>query len=96
VKDGIISDPRRCRFDPASLACKGTDAADCLTELQVAQVRNIYDGARNPKTGEPIYSGWERGSEFLDASPIGSWPGYFRGEGGAGAAGVLAVVGISR
>jgi feruloyl esterase len=80
VKDGIISDPRRCRFDPATLACKGADAADCLTEPQVVQVRKIYDGARNPRTGERIYSGWERGSEFLDASPIGSWAGYFVGK----------------
>ncbi|HKV79020.1 MAG TPA: tannase/feruloyl esterase family alpha/beta hydrolase [Candidatus Sulfotelmatobacter sp.] len=80
VKDGIITDPRRCKFDPASLACKGADAADCLTESQVAQVRKIYDGARNPRTGEQIYSGWERGSEFLDGSTIGSWAGYFVGK----------------
>src|SRR5579883_1035498 len=32
VKDGIIGDPRRCRFDPASLLCRdGQDAPDCLT-----------------------------------------------------------------
>ena len=23
VKDGVIDDPRRCRFDPSLLACKG-------------------------------------------------------------------------
>lgn len=80
VKDGIISDPRRCKFDPASLTCKGADNADCLTESQVAQVRKIYDGVRNPRTGEQMYSGWERGSEFLDSSPIGSWAGYFVGK----------------
>ena len=71
IKDGIISNPRLCKFDPSSLACKGADAADCLTEPQVAQVRKIYAGARNPRTGEEIYSGWERGSEFLDGSEIG-------------------------
>lgn len=80
IKDGIISNPRLCNFGPASLACKGADAADCLTEPQVAQVRKIYDGTRNPRTGEQIYSGWERGSEFLDGSPIGSWAGYFVGK----------------
>ncbi|MGH8260791.1 MAG: tannase/feruloyl esterase family alpha/beta hydrolase, partial [Steroidobacteraceae bacterium] len=31
VKDGIISAPGRCHFDPAVLQCKGEDAADCLT-----------------------------------------------------------------
>ena len=80
VKDGIISDPRRCKFDPATLVCKGADGADCLTESQVAEVKSIYDGAHNPRTGERIYSGWERGSEFLDNSPIGSWAGYFVGK----------------
>lgn len=80
VKDGIISDPRRCKFDPRSLACKGADADDCLTEVQLAEVRKIYDGAHNPRTGQQIYSGWERGSEFLDNSPIGNWAGYFVGK----------------
>jgi feruloyl esterase len=80
IKDGIISNPRLCKFDPSSLACKGADAADCLSQSQVAQVRKIYDGARNPRTGEQIYSGWERGSEFLDGSPVGSWAGYFVGK----------------
>ncbi|HXJ89446.1 MAG TPA: tannase/feruloyl esterase family alpha/beta hydrolase [Candidatus Binatia bacterium] len=80
VKDGIIGDPRRCKFDPATLVCKGGDGADCLTEPQVAEVKSIYDGAHNPRTGKRIYSGWERGSEFLDNSPIGSWAGYFVGK----------------
>ena len=51
VKDGIIGDPRSCRFDPAALECRGEDGADCLTKGQVAAVRAIYDGAKNPRTG---------------------------------------------
>ena len=31
VKDNIINDPRACKFDPGTLACKAGDAADCLT-----------------------------------------------------------------
>ena len=32
LKDGLIDDPRRCTFDPATLACKaGADDATCLT-----------------------------------------------------------------
>src|SRR5580704_12361863 len=31
VKDGLIDDPTRCKFDPQTLACKGEDGADCLT-----------------------------------------------------------------
>ncbi len=30
LKDGLISDPRQCHFDPATLACKDADAETCL------------------------------------------------------------------
>jgi feruloyl esterase len=73
VKDGLIDDPRACRFDPGSLLCEGDDNESCLTPRQVAAVRMIYDGARNPRTGERIFSGWARGSEA-------GWPGYFVGQ----------------
>src|SRR5215510_3298951 len=42
VKDGIISDPQMCKFDPAVLMCKAGDGADCLTASQVASARNAY------------------------------------------------------
>jgi feruloyl esterase len=73
VKDGIIGDPRACHFDPAALECRGEDAADCLTKGQVAAVRAIYDGAKNPRTGDRLYSGWAPGSEA-------GWTGYFVGQ----------------
>jgi feruloyl esterase len=72
LNDGIISDPRRCRFDPAAIECKGADGPDCLTAGQVTAVRKIYDGARNPRTGEQLFPGWARGSEP-------GWGGYFVG-----------------
>jgi hypothetical protein len=31
VKDGILEDPTRCKFDPGVLTCKGGDAPTCLT-----------------------------------------------------------------
>jgi hypothetical protein len=65
VKDGIISAPRSCRFDPASLQCKGDDQPDCLSTAQVAAVRAIYQGPRNARTGKQIYPGFEPGSESM-------------------------------
>jgi len=65
VKDGIISAPDRCNFDPAVLSCKGADAPDCLTPAQVAAARAIYQGPRNPRTGAQIFPGFEPGSEAL-------------------------------
>ena len=76
IKDGIISDPRRCRFDPGALLCKNGDAPSCLTQPQVEAVREIYAGALNPRTGEHIFPGWVRGSESLPDG-TGSWAAYF-------------------
>ena len=80
LKDGIIDDPRRCNFDPAALQCKGADDGSCLTALQVAAVRKIYDGAKNPRTGEQIFSGWVRGSEGFSEAQLGGWTGYIVGQ----------------
>ncbi len=73
VKDGIIGEPLSCKFDPGVLQCSGVDRADCLTTSEVAAVRKIYDGAKNPRTGQRLYSGWVRGSEA-------GWSSYFVGQ----------------
>jgi hypothetical protein len=65
VKDGIISAPRSCTFDPAVLQCKGSDTADCLTAPQVKALRAIYEGPKNPRTGQQIYAGFSPGSEAM-------------------------------
>jgi feruloyl esterase len=63
VKDGIVSSPQTCHFDPAVLQCKSEDGPDCLTAPQVAALRAIYAGPRNPRTGQSIFPGFEPGSE---------------------------------
>ena len=65
VKDGVISSPRACRFDPASLQCKSGDTPDCLTAPQVSALKAIYAGSTNVRTGRPIYPGFEVGSEAM-------------------------------
>ena len=64
VTDGVLDDPRRCHFDPATLQCRSGDAAHCLTAPQVETARKIYGGAVNPRTGAAIYPGLEPGSEM--------------------------------
>jgi feruloyl esterase len=66
--DGLISDPRRCRFDPLSISCPaGVDRSDCLTQPQAASLRKFYGGPRN-SAGEQLFPGWAPGVEDL------GWP----------------------
>ncbi len=64
VKDGLISDPTRCHFDPKTIECKGEDSSNCLKPAQVAAVQAIYAGPRDPKTGKTIFPTFEPGSEL--------------------------------
>jgi feruloyl esterase len=74
LKDGLIADPRNCRFDPASLLCKEADSNDCLTPAQVEAVSRVYAGPVNPRTKKQIYPGVPAGSE-LDWGRFGPPPG---------------------
>jgi feruloyl esterase len=42
LADGLITDPRRCTFQPQSLKCAGADGPACLTPGQVETVSRIY------------------------------------------------------
>jgi feruloyl esterase len=77
--DGVIEDPRSCRFDPAALLCKAEDGPECLTEAQVGVVRAIYAGPRN-RTGELVFPGWDPGSEAPGGDPRLGWTAYIVGQ----------------
>jgi feruloyl esterase len=62
VKDNIINDPRACKFDPGTLACKAGDTADCLTAAQVESVRQLYSPVKSA-TGQVVYPGRSPGVE---------------------------------
>jgi feruloyl esterase len=64
VKDGVIDDPTKCKFDPKVLACRGADGPTCLTASQVESVRKIYAAPINPRTKQIIFPGFEPGSEL--------------------------------
>ncbi len=56
VKDGVLNDPRECKFDVASLQCKAGDADNCLTAPQVAPVKRVYEPAKT-KSGQVVFPG---------------------------------------
>jgi feruloyl esterase len=51
VKDGVIDQPDRCAFDPATLRCEGADAPTCLTPAQVETARAMYGPVKDPASG---------------------------------------------
>jgi pimeloyl-ACP methyl ester carboxylesterase len=61
--DGLISDPRACNFDPASIECPvgTTDTSKCLTSAEVDAAGKIYGGPLDASTnvrmqaGRPLY-----------------------------------------
>jgi feruloyl esterase len=64
VKDGVIENPRRCRFDPQALLCKNGDSNDCLTQPQVDAARKLYTAPVNPRTKQDVFPPLEPGSEL--------------------------------
>jgi len=62
VKDGILTDPHQCDFDPALLLCKGEDSENCLTRPQLDAVKSVYAPTKFT-SGEIIYPGKAMGSE---------------------------------
>jgi feruloyl esterase len=83
LADGVIADPRRCKFDPTVLTCRGEDTNECLTPPQVAALQKIYQGPKNPRTGASIFPGFAMGGEagwtglVANRSATGLPNGYF-------------------
>ncbi len=74
VKDGVIEDPSRCRFDPGTLLCKGAESDACLTALQLTALRQIYAGPRDSK-GRQVFPGYSPGGE----AEQGGWAAWITG-----------------
>jgi pimeloyl-ACP methyl ester carboxylesterase len=78
VKDGLIENPERCKFDPGILECKDAAGSACLSKAQVETARLMYASPVNPKTGRVI-AGVAPGSE-LGWTDLG-WTGSARATG---------------
>ena len=71
VNDGVLENPASCKFDPAVLACKGTDTSSCLTPPQVEAARQIYGGSMNPRTKQALFPGLAPGGELGWSEGVG-------------------------
>lgn len=63
VADGILNDPRECKFDPSVLLCKNGDADSCLTAKQITALKKIYEGAHDSH-GRDLFPGFLPGAEM--------------------------------
>lgn len=74
LEDGLISEPRACRFDPKILLCLQNPAqpgTDCLSAAEVEAARKLYDGPADPYSGLHLTAGGPLpGSEL-------NWAGVF-------------------
>ena len=57
VKDGMVSNPAACKFDPAVLQCKAAKDATCLAEPQVNALKKVFEGVKN-SSGQKLYFSW--------------------------------------
>lgn len=55
LEDGLVSDPRECRFDPNVLTCSDETKVDCLTPGQAATARLIYNGVKTSNGRQYAY-----------------------------------------
>src|SRR5579872_828634 len=79
VKDGIISNPERCHYDPSALLCKDGNSPSCLTAAELKTVQIVFGDVKT-KTGEVIWTGYPVGTELelaslrnVPSSPGGVW-----------------------
>jgi tannase/feruloyl esterase len=77
LADGLIDDPRKCPFHPASdlPKCSGdVDSPNCFTNAQVKTLEKIYDGVKI--NGKQFFPGQPIGAEIQAMGPNGPSSGW--------------------
>ncbi|HEY1807726.1 MAG TPA: tannase/feruloyl esterase family alpha/beta hydrolase [Acidobacteriaceae bacterium] len=69
VADGMIFDPTGCDFDPATLACKPGQTADCIAPEKVAAIKKAFAGPKNAY-GTQVYPGFLYDAGITMSGPV--------------------------
>ncbi len=82
--DGLVADPRQCRFDAAKLACGTNSSPQCFPPPQLAALKKIHDGPKD-RAGRQIAFGFPAtGSESGVPVSFFGWEGSLAKGGGKG------------
>jgi hypothetical protein len=75
VVDGIIDDPRSCKFSATANLCGAATApaANCLTPAEADAIDRIWDGPRN-SDGHKIWFGLDRGTALAALNGTNPFP----------------------
>ncbi|HEY7890394.1 MAG TPA: tannase/feruloyl esterase family alpha/beta hydrolase [Steroidobacteraceae bacterium] len=57
ARDGLVSDPAACHFDPGVLACRRGQLHGCLTPQKLTAIRKVFAGPVS-REGRRLYSSW--------------------------------------
>jgi len=74
VVDGVIDDPRKCRFDPSTMLCQSAETDACLTAPQIATLMKLYAGPVNAE-GVQVFPGYPIGGQ----TGANGWPLWVTG-----------------
>lgn len=81
--DGLVADPRQCRFDVSKLMCGISSSAQCLTQPQLQALTRIQAGPRD-KAGRQLAGGYlASGSEPGEPASALGWDAYLLSQPGA-------------
>lgn len=75
LKDGLVTDPRRCPVTLSQLRCQPGSKADCLTSAQIDAIERTYAPLKDPVTGAFLFDGLEPTGEVGWASRLGPHSG---------------------
>lgn len=71
VKDGIISNPYRCKLDFSAFSCKVANMSLCLSDAQIQTMKNVYSNYIDSKTGQYLWGGLLISAEYESWNLIG-------------------------
>ncbi len=71
VKDGVLEDPRRCKYDPKALVGTSPGACGPITDADAAVIAKIWEGPKR-RDGSFLWYGLPRGAGFALSATSGT------------------------